>query len=582
MRCAPARISLTLLVLAACSAPTPSNGGGARPPRLGAKLSSVPTETLGVVFEVQASERSRAAIRAWFLEAIGQSSKLDLDPDHERPARIVLRGRSGQNLVLTTTLVRPEQAPLPLAGVRAPTGRNPAAIDELARETRATLGESSADIQREQRPCEAIVSANERVAADCSAARRLVRRARLRDADAKLRAILSRDGACALALSMRAAVQLDLGRADRAISLASRSLELELRASHATKHRAARTLLIANGSDPKALIELGEEALRTRPRDAQARFTRALGLSLAERWDEAAPTLESLLERLPDWPGVLYCLGHARLARGQAELALELMPRVRARVPRLPASRLEAWILLELGRHDQLSALLDALAREPAFRIGRGQLTLLGMRAAHALLQGKDDAAARHLLEQLDRLRSVPRLEVTEAATMLDACWVLARIGHVEAAQRALAALRGQSFEPLVRPSGMVASAVLRLGGGQGVDEARLRHITNAGLERWRQRIEARVALGRGRPERALLLLRDATKDSEDPSILLELAEAERAAGKLDEALRIARELSDRLLRPRLLQPALHALVRPKLALVQREAKRLVAQLARR
>ena len=584
-RFAQLRVGLIAAAAAFIGCAAPDNNttkGEVQPPRLGAKLDASPSETLGVLFEIEASDRSRDAIQAWFLEAIGQSTTLDCDPDHEREQAIVVRGRLADELVLTTTLVRKDQAPLPLAGVRAPRGRNPRAIDELVRETRATLGEASKDIVGSQLSCEAIVSANERISADCAAARRLVQRGRLRDADAKLRSILARDGACAWALSLRAGVQLDLGRADRAVSLAQRALKLDLRASHTSRHRAARTLLIAKASPPDALIELADEVLRTRPRDAQARFTRALGLSLAQRWDEANDALEALLPRLPDGPGVLFCLGHARLARGDAKGALALMPKIRARVPRLPASRLEAWILLELGRHEELDALFDALGREPAFRLGKGQLTLLGMRAAHELLRNDDQRAARYLLEQLDRLRSAPQLRGPEAAAMLDACWVLARIDQVEAGQKALAALRGSGFEALVRPTGMVASAVLRLGAGQGVEEARLRHITNAGLERWRKRIEARIALVRGRPERALLLLRHASKDSKDPSILLELAEAERSAGRLGEALRIARELGKRLSRPRLTEPALHALVRPKLALVQREAKRLQNELSRR
>lgn len=551
-------------------------------PQLTPKLADLADRTLRLVVECSGGKRNdRLAIESWFMEGLAQSSWLDIasaeDALGEGVDAIVLRGtlEPGALSILTTTLEPASGVPTPLAGVREVRWPELAgALDRLAVETRRTLGEPIESIRRDARPSITLVSADLRVAAACTRARQMLGRRRLPLADSTLRQALGRDPSCALALSLAAGTRLDLGRSQTAVEFARRALSLENRLSPSAAQRAARVVLLADGRAAERLLELADATLRERPYDAQARFTRGLAFALAARYDEALPVLEGLRARLPASPGLLFALGHARLATGDLDGTRELLPDVDARVPELPAARLRAFLLFAADDHTALRTLFDQLEKRPGFRSGHARLTLVVMRAAEAILAERDAEAAAFLLEYLDRLRSLPEVLRAQPSTLVDTAWTLVRLDKAVEAQRAIAALRGpKGFEESLRASDALASGMLSLARDGSLATDRIRNVEELGDRSGARRLEGLAFKARGRIERALLSLRAAVPGSRDPALVLEIAECEALAGRLEKAKTLRADLVRELQIPRLDAPGEHPLLRPSHALALRSAR---------
>ncbi|MCA8968771.1 MAG: hypothetical protein KDC95_03275 [Planctomycetes bacterium] len=585
-----ATLSLAALALAALSACTSDGGtatrGGGNPetqiaPRLDPKVDLKNRHTLRLRFELAGGSRSdRDAVETLLGEALAQSAWIDIAgaEDAARPEAgdaLILRGTLAPDSrsVLTSTLER--EGSTPLAGVRDFAWPDLAsAIDRLAIETRRTLGEPLDSIQSESRPCSALVSADLRVASACGIAKELLSRRRLPLADSTLTQAVSRDAACALALSLLAGVRMDNGRPESAVELARRALALEGRLSPSAAGRAARVILLAEGRGPDALLDFAESTLEKRPHDKNALFTKGLALALGRRYAEALPILESLHARFPISPGLLFALGHANLAVHDLERVEELMPDIAMRVPELPAERLRAFALLAAGDHDGLRALFERLEDRPGFRSGRGRVMLVTMRASLAILEKRDEDATNLCLEILDRLRALPDVILERPDTLVEFAWVLSRLGAAKEAQAALGALRGsEGFPEPVRAKAALANGMLQLAIGGTIGADRIRNVEELGSRSGARRLEGLVFKKVGNIDRALLSLRAAMPGSVDPTLVLEIAECEALTGNLEAAKQLRSDLERELTVPRLDAPREHALLRPSYALALREVR---------
>lgn len=585
----PLAPTLAFALVACAGAPTAPSGASGQgrgsqfeDPTLEPRVEALQQRTLRLLFNLDGAKRSeRLAIEAWLHEALAQSSWLDIaakeDGLSDASDSIVVRGmiRPDGRSILTTTLVRSEDAPVALAGIREAAWPEIAEnIDRLALETRRTLGESLASIRRDARSTGALVSSDARVAAACSRARELLANRRLTLADAALKQALARDPNCALALSLAAGTRIDLGRSKSAVEFARRALALEARLSPAAAQRAARVVLLAEQSDARGLLELATRTLEQRPVDAGARFTRGLAFALDGQYDRALPALEKLRDRYPVSPGLLFSLAHSRLATGDLDGARELLADVDRHVPALPAARLRAFVLIAAEDHKGLTAHLDQLERQSAFRGAAAKLTLLTMRASHAILQERDDDAERACLEIFDRLRALPFYVQRTPSVVSELAWTLARLGRAEDAIRALAALRGpKGFPEAIRPEMAFTAGLLALAAEGKLDPTRIRNVQELGNTQGARRLEAMAYRKRGQIDRALRSFREAARDSSDPVLVLEIAECEALAGRVEKSNELERELIQALTRPRLDAPREHPLLRPSYALALRYAK---------
>ncbi len=546
---------------------------------LTAKVTGMGNVTLSLVLDIDhLGPRRQDAIRAWFFEAMAQSPWLDIATDVETQHKIILRADLTPDAsAMTTTYVGPSGNSTPLAGVHPVTESTlVVAIDRLALETRFTLGEPPETVRSSARSAGVLVSPNEAVAAACAEARRLATSHQLARAEAVLGRAIQTDPACALARSLSAGVRMDQGLPRAALKRARSVGNVEERASPNALHRAARVLLLAAGGvkNYERLVKIAEIAQAERPRDPQVRFSKALGICLLARYEEALPILEQLRPRLPHSPGVLFCLGHALLATNHARQTKQLLPAIEQRVPPMAAARLHAWTLLALGEHKRLTQYLDRQARIGWFRQRHGELTMLRMRASHALLQGRDKEAGDLLIEFLDRLRGAPSLLQNRRGQLLTTLWVLGRIHRGTDAQRMLTAIsRNASFAKTMRGEAIVASALARLGERRTLPRQTLASLDGIGLQAWSQRLEATASLRKGNARRAVLLLEAAAQKQNDPAVAFELAQALRQTGRVDEAKRIERALVTEYTVPRMDQPSRHPLLRPDLALIVRSCR---------
>ncbi len=568
------------LLLSACA----GGRSGQHQPRTPKELpnstvrSPLGTEPLGLVVEVRGGgARDHAAIQIYFAQAFSQSPAFDLARSALFEEILVLRGElhpsGGADCVLTTTWQRKGKAPIPLAKAEFPRARLGAGIDKLSSFTRKMLGENPRSIAATSKSCEQLVSPSVKAAALCNRALDDLDRAQALLALGSLDRALRISKTSPLALSLSAAMRLSLGQVQRARELAIRCLKLSERAHPQSIARAERVVLMSERKI-EDLLGRAEAGLARRPRDPELRFNRALALCLLDRYQDALPILRPLSKRLPASQGVSYCLGHALLATGALEEATALLPEIRRKLPLFSAARLESWILLAQKKHEALSSLLEKLQKSTDLRGRPIEAEVLGMQAAHAILQGKDKEAARKMLQQLDVLRAHPGALEANPMLLPHIAWTLARLGASKEAAGALRALRGTGFPSAARGTGAVAWTLLEIAGGKKVEAKTFENIRSFGLTLWAKRLEAAASMRKGNPARAWLLLRGHAEETDDPTLLLETAEALLALGREREALGILDPLAKELRLPRMRFPRLYPLSEPGIALCLRLAER--------
>ncbi len=569
------------LLLAACAG-TPAGEKASEPqgpplPEVEVRARLEKGRTIGLRFDLPGvPSRRLRALEAWVGEALEQSPYFDFDLRGEHGTTLVLRGElpslGRTEGSLTTGLVREGAPPLPLRGVRFAGDDLCLALDRLCLETRLALGEPPDSVRKERRSCAVLVSEDERVAEAIGQAWTLIGRRRLALASARLQDALRRDPTCALALSMAAGLRMDLGLPKKALELVLRLRECEGRASPRALHRAGRIWLMA-GRNYEGLLELAENDARDRPFDPQIRFTALLGLSMLGRYEEALPGLRALVRRLPDSPGVLFCLGHAFLALGRLDEAEKLLPAIRLHVPPASTARFEIWLRFAQGRHELVEKKLSELVSNLGRGSPRALLQTLSMQASHALLRRRDDEASRILFRILESFRARPSLLLEEHRLLLDTVWTLVRLGKAEPASEILRQVSPpRSAKAAERGPSFVAYALCRLALGRDVPARAIEELDSMGLSTWKARLQAADRMRRGQPRLALTALRAAEARSEDPALVWEMVEAWRAQGRLDAALPVLRDLVRALARPRMDLPHRHPLASPALAFMYREA----------
>ncbi|MCA8973594.1 MAG: hypothetical protein KDC98_02680, partial [Planctomycetes bacterium] len=266
----------------------------------------------------------------------------------------------------------------------------------------------------------------------------------------------------------------DPGAAER---LCREALGYEQRLSPACRHTLARTLLLARASaEPTAapardrdLLALGEVYCRERPHDPEGRLSVAIAHGFLADFAAARPLLEALALRLPRHAVVSYHLGWACLGTDDPRAAIAHFEDAALRLP-------AAWVVIPraiahyaAADHAGLERLLDRLAAD-ADSDSVLVHELDRMRAAHALLRGDDEAAARAILGGLNWLLKHPSVLDLRPGELAESGEVLVRLGHGDGLPALVAAVLNQA------PPAGVADACAYLSGLVDVQRRRVRN----------------------------------------------------------------------------------------------------------
>lgn len=560
------RITVAALLLsAACAGPgggtatTVDRTPGAFPVATEGSRTFLPAGTILRLLPISLddADAERPALDGMWREAMRQSSHLDVAAGHEdceSPHAVALHLDASSG-VLTASL-RTTDGPRPLAVIDNALPAWPAALDRAAQAVRAALGDDPQQVGGGEptRGVRQIYSAEVRAVLLVESALKEGAEGRLRGAIQGLQRARQADPGCTLTLALLAEAELDAGAHEKARSLAREALGYENRLSPTTRHRLARTMLLAQAREPgsmapeRMLLELARVGGEERPHDPQVRYTRALALNLASEFEQAAPLWRELRGRWPRSGTVAYHLALAELGLHQPLAALAALEAGASRMSRWQILLPRAMALSGAGRHIQLDRELTELAEEPAVRNSGLIHELRRMQAAHALLTGRKDAAARYLLEDLEWMRQRPTQLDRLALDLAEAGWVLARLGKT----RELAPFV-EAIERL-RPSKTVRTVLTFLSGLIAVaenlpHEAAARSLEQEGQEVFSGVLHAAFHRREGRLLDEATALSRAALSSEDPLVLAGLARAMQQAGKLTEAAEVLDALRERLRR---------------------------------
>ncbi len=474
---------------------------------------------------------------------------------------------------LSSTLRRPGQPPLPLAGVR---GDDPVAIDALALATRQALGE---EVRALPLASAAIYSANAHCVRQTEDGWRQLAAGRTEAAIQRLRRARTLDPGCTITLALLAQALLargsergDSAAVEEARRGATQALQLASRTAPTTRHRLAHTALVAASrtGDPRAadeeLLTLGTVASRERPHDPHVMRTRAIALNLLQRYEESLPALRTLRARWPRSAEIAYHAAFAELCAGDAEAAVDAARDAARTVPPHLSLVPTALTLHAAGRHDELDRLLDRwLARAGD---GAGGHELYRMRAAHALLTDRGDRAADALLADLEWLRRRPSEFSARALELVEAGEVLVWIGRHEDL-----AVRLSAFEALHDGAPVLSAALIYLNGlceiartDQPATAAEA-HLQRTGHTVWRGALRAAAHQRRGELLDELNQRMQLYVGTEAPLPRAALARVLRALGSDAQAETVRAELRARLHKVDLRALHLHPLMSPAAAL---------------
>jgi tetratricopeptide (TPR) repeat protein len=424
---------LPLLLVAACSTP----GGGATPERPAPQVPRVADWAASTRFRtalapgVPDEPRWRAAAIRW-REALRQSATFALDESGDNGVALLELAIDPVTHALAATW-RDGATTRALAGGRWDGDDVAAGIDELAWAARLALGEAAAPPV----PIAAGTSAVDDVVRAVDDALALTRDGGFNAAQRILLDARRRDGAAPFVLDGLAVLALLRGDAAQAERIAREALGYEARLLPATRHRIARTLLLARaslGGDAAAardreLLQLGEVGAQERPFDPEPLLSQAIALDFLGEFARAKPLLQDLAQRLPQQPIVVYHAGWACLGAGDALAAARWFERAAARLPAGFVLLPRAIALYESGQHDALRELLAEVLTDAQEQGAPLALDTLRMQAAHALLRGDTAAARDRIVATLTWLLQHPQQLLQRAGELGEQGALLVRLG---------------------------------------------------------------------------------------------------------------------------------------------------------
>ncbi len=439
---------LPLLLVAACA--SPPDRGAARPAPVVPLVAQWPQGTrfctalaAGVPDEVP----WRAAA-VWWREALRQTVAFAPEDGATAGIAVLELAIDPASHALAALWREPGGATRPLAGGSFAGGDLPAAIDTLAWSARLALGEAC----EPPVPAAAGTSALATVVLAVDDAGSLARDGGFQAANRILRDARARDGASPFVLDGIAALAVLRGEPTLAERTAREALGYEQRLLPATRHRLARTLLLARASIDTAsaadrdreLLALGEAGHRERPHDVEPLLSQALALNFLGEFERARALLLALAERLPDHPIVTYHAGWACLGSGDAADAARWFAHAAARLPVGFVLLPRAIALFDSGQHDELRELLQQ-RRDDAEADGSPLVhDLLRMQAAHAWLAGDTARALDRTFATLTWLLRQPQQLRQRAGEFAEQGALLVRAGRGEQLLPLLAAVQAQ------------------------------------------------------------------------------------------------------------------------------------------
>lgn len=456
----------------------------------------------------------------------------------------------------STALLQPESAAIPLASVENAGADALSSLDALALQTRRALGDP---VDEPPLPATAILSADPRVLALLAEATSGQGEGDRRSQLALAQRARPLDPACTVTLMLLAESAFDLGDPEQAARTANEALGYDARLAPTTRHRLARTLILARTHDPRLareqdaeLTALAQAGMRERPFDPHVRYTAALAANLAGDYARSAPLWRELQQRWPRSGPVAYHLAFAELGTGNPKAALDAVQRARGRLPETRVLVPRILALHALGRDAELAAVLTDLAADPEIRHGSMLHGVLRMQAAHALLIGDRALATRHLLDDLEWLRQRPSQLDTFALDLVEAGEVLLRLGQDAELASRLTALQ-EAGPPAAARQG-IDYLLGRVAVARGEDPTPIA----AGLTRegssafptatvWGTLLQAAWHGHRGELLDEATLLGRAALRTQDPLVHAALARAMRQAGKQPQADVVTTELQRRL-----------------------------------
>ncbi len=525
---------------------------------------------------------SATFVDALLREALRLSTRFDVAADLEDmpDARFTLQVRidAAASLMTLALVDGVDDAPAtPIAAASYADRPLPRAIDELAWQARRALGE---DVPDEPMSCARIYSASPTCVRETEAALLDENRGLHGSRRERLDRARRSDPGCAMTISVQSAAALFDRQFVEAAQLAEGALRtLPGRTSPTTAHRLRRALWLARAaaaSDPaearhcdEQLLEIAGEFLEQRPFDPQGRYSRALANANLGNFEDAAKDLRELRARWPGVPWVAYHLAFAEIALGRPDAALDQLDVGARRLSPAWTFLPRALALYEAGHHDELDRMLERMAGRHRGRTDDRTLhELRRALAAHAMLLDRPADAARNLLDDLEWLRERPSILDQHTADLLEDGEALLVLGRDDELRARLAAIRAL---PTDLPNTSLAVTFLtgRLAIGRDDDavERAVRELRSAGWQAAAARLEAARALAAGDPASAVADLQRSMLLDDDPRSQAELVVALRAAGRNEEADRLAATVRDRLGKLHLRGPLEHPLMGPGFAL---------------
>ena len=402
------------------------------------------------------------------------------------------------------------------------------------------------------------------------------------------------DPGFAMAMVRLSSSALNMGDARLALEYSRRAVENADRLPGRERHYIEAKYYSRRWQTYDEAIRSFERAIELYPDHDEARHGLGIVLASLERYDEAAARFEELRRRRYAFGGTYYSLVHVHAALGDREAGADSVRAFRDLDPDLSYAYLVEGLHLALWARIEpaLASFRESAARRPGAQVDEGRWFALVLaerwdeaRAAAAVLAAADDPFRRRdgllllarsslfagRLEEAvglfeEAIAAAPRADAKTAALRCYLADALLLAGRADEALRQAELARREGAEEWPELEGLAHSALAldRLGRRRQADElaAELRRRFEPDPKRVElrlaDRLDARLALGRGAPERAVELLAGAA-DSLPPRgvawhwhrlpdqvpVWFDLAAAHLAAGDADAAADWLRRVVD-------------------------------------